>query len=127
VLNFKWVPGKFPSTTVLPRSQSAGTFRSPDNTIRDVKALGHSQSYMQSSHSAIARKTSGSMRDSPFRANEPHVLPEAVVCKWPEYNVMEPGDVVLTIEHCWGCKYHQTCTHHKENMYLQVSFIHFFF
>jgi hypothetical protein len=43
-----------------------------------------------------------------------------LVCRWPEYRVMEEGDVVLTVEHCCNCAEHELITHHKEEQYVQV-------
>jgi hypothetical protein len=58
---------------------------------------------------------------SPFRGGETPVLPLDLVRKWPEYRVMEAGDVVLTVEHCCNCHEHELYTHHKEQQYVQVT------
>ena len=50
------------------------------------------------------------------------MLPLNLVRQWPEYKVMEAGDVVLTVEHCCQCHEHDMCTHHKEEQYVQVEF-----
>lgn len=66
--------------------------------------------------------TLGKSLSTPFRKGEPHVLPLNLVRQWPEYKVMEAGDVVLTVEHCCQCHEHDMCTHHKEEQYVQVEF-----
>ena len=58
---------------------------------------------------------------SAFRRDEVPVLPLNLVCQWPEYRVMEEGDVVLTIEHCAHCRDHDEITHHNEQQYIHVS------
>jgi hypothetical protein len=63
----------------------------------------------------------GKSTRSPFRNGETPVLPMNLVCRWPEYRVMEEGDVVLTVEHCCHCAEHELITHHKEEQYVQVS------
>lgn len=103
ILDYRWYPGKFPSTTVPPRCHSAGsTRRSFINDLRDINSLGKSL-------------------QSPFQSGVTPVLPVDLVHKWPEYRVMEEGDVVLTIEHCCNCFEHCEYTHHKEEHYKQVS------
>ena len=62
----------------------------------------------------------GKTLPSPFRSGEVPVLPLNLVCQWPEYRVMEAGDVVLTVEHCCHCHEHERTTHHKEEQYFQV-------
>jgi ferredoxin-like protein FixX len=106
VIDYRWYPGKFPATTIPPRAQSAG-------------ALGRSQS---SQHGTVRDFSSlGKSTRSPFRNGETPVLPMNLVCRWPEYRVMEEGDVVLTVEHCCNCAEHELITHHKEEQYVQVS------
>lgn len=36
----------------------------------------------------------------------------AVTVPWPEYAAMEPGDVIVTVEHCHGCRGHRMTTRH---------------
>lgn len=104
-VDYTWYPGKFPGTTIPPRPHTAGASRSSapaHGTVRDFASLGRTNR-------------------SPFRAGEVPVLPQKLVAHWPEYNVMEEGDVVLTVEHCCNCHEHQDITHHKEEQYVQVK------
>jgi hypothetical protein len=101
-VDYRWYPGKFPATTVPPRAQSAGSSRPANGTVREFSSL-----------------LNRSAR-SPFRGGETPVLPLDLVRKWPEYRVMEAGDVVLTVEHCCNCHEHELYTHHKEQQYVQV-------
>ena len=50
-------------------------------------------------------------------------LPMNLIRRWPEYNIIENDDVVVTIEHCCKCWQHRDTTHHDEQKYVQVSFI----
>lgn len=103
ILDYKWYPGKFPATTLVPRPQSAdGRYA---NSMRDISTLG---------------KSLGKATSTAFRKGEPHCLPINLVRRWPEYRVMEEGDVVLTVEHCCNCSEHDMCTHHNEEKYAQV-------
>lgn len=110
VIDYRWYPGKFPATTIPPRAQSAGSSRPANGTVRDFSTL------CGPSASASARAR------SPFHRGEAPVLPLKLVAQWPEYRVMQEGDVVLTVEHCCHCHEHALYTHHREEQYLQVQY-----
>ncbi len=49
------------------------------------------------------------------------VLPMHYVRYWPEYQVLEDLDVVVTIEYCDGCENHEYFCRHNEGKYLAVT------
>ena len=52
-------------------------------------------------------------------------LPMNLIRRWPEYNIIESDDVVVTIEHCCKCWQHRDTTHHDEKKYVEVSFVYY--
>jgi hypothetical protein len=57
-------------------------------------------------------------------SDEHHTLPlHCVFRRWPEhdYDKLEIGDCLLTIEHCAHCEYHQETTHHHSATYAQQA------
>ena len=44
-------------------------------------------------------------------------LPHSIIRHWPEYDSMEIGDVIITIEHCDNCSRHESNTRHDESHY----------
>eukprot|EP01039_Chlorochromonas_danica_P007421 gene7421-8207_t len=82
----------------------------------------------------ILEKTSryvDSLRKSIEEERKPkrhHEIPNALVewpkhllHIWPEYDLLEEGDVLLTIEHCHSCSQHDEHTHHKEEKYIEQA------
>jgi hypothetical protein len=49
------------------------------------------------------------------------IIPKDAIRIWPEYDKMEIGDVILTIEYCNGCDTHSESLNHDESKYLYFA------
>lgn len=41
---------------------------------------------------------------------------ELTTVTWPEHKALQPGDVVITVEHCHNCRSHQSTTRHDDRV-----------